>query len=74
MEQTRAPESFRGRPKQNDRVGRPGLLPPGISKTTIQFDDGFPVLPDGNRRAQFAKSLEVFLEESCETFAFHGRC
>ena len=63
MKQGRAPQTLRGRPKQYNRVGRPWLLSLCLSKSALQFEDRFPIPPNGNRRAEFAKALEVFFEK-----------
>jgi hypothetical protein len=63
MKQARAPQTFRGRPEQNDRVGRPGLLSFCISISALELEHRFSFLPDGYSRAELAEPLEVFLEE-----------
>jgi hypothetical protein len=37
-----------------------------VAVTAVQFENRSAVLPDGNRRAEFAKALEVFLEKRPE--------
>ena len=69
VEQTCAADSFRGRPDQHDRVLGPGLLPLGIAKSTVQIEQRLAVLPDRDRRAQFAKALEILLEQWRDAFA-----
>ena len=63
MKQARAPQTLRGRPKQDNRVGCPGLLSLRISKAALQFENRFPFLPNGYCRAEFPEALEVLFEE-----------
>src|SRR5262245_35190364 len=46
MQYTHAANSFRRRPDQHDRVGRPRSLATGIAKSAVKIDNWFSVLPD----------------------------
>jgi len=63
MEETCAPETFRGRPKKNERVARPWRLARRVAVAALQLQHRRTVLPDRNGRAQFAKAGKVFRKE-----------
>src|SRR5678816_3652721 len=62
MQHTRAANSFRCRPDQHDRVGRPRFLATRVAKSAVKINQRFTVLPNRNRRAEFAKSFKVLVE------------
>ena len=69
MQQTGAADSFRRRPHQDNCVLFPRLFSFGIAKSAVQIEDRLTVLPDRQRRAQFTKALEIFLEEWRDSLA-----
>src|ERR1700755_2688265 len=63
MQYTRAANSFRCRPDQHDRIRRPRFLATDIAKSVIKINQRFTVLPNRNRRAEFAESFKVLIEQ-----------
>ena len=68
VEQTGAAQSFRRRPDENQRVRGPGLFAARIAKSAMKIEQRLAILPNGNRRAEFAKLREIFLEQWRDTF------
>src|SRR5262249_32322863 len=62
MQHTRAADSFRCRPDQYDRVGCPRFLAIRVAKSAVKIDNWLAVLPNRNRRAEFAKLLKILLK------------
>ena len=69
MQQARAAQSLRRRPDEHERVGGPRLFAARVAISAVKIDNRFSVLPNRNRRAEFAEALEVFLKERLESFA-----
>ena len=46
MQYTRAANSFRCRPDEHDRIGRPRFLATGIAKSIVKIGNWFSVLPN----------------------------
>ena len=62
MEQAGAAQSFRRRPEENDCVRGPRLLTVRIAKSTMEIDHRFAILPNRDRRTEFAKLRKIFFE------------
>ena len=73
VQQTRAPQSFRGRPEEDNRVGRPRLFAFRIPKSAVEFEDRFAVLPDRDRSPELAEAGEVFVKKCGNALEFHRR-
>ena len=73
MQQARTPQALCRRPNQDSGVGRPGLLSFRVSKSAMQFENRFPILPNGNRSTELPKPLEVFLEKRSDSTELHCR-
>src|SRR6266404_3218732 len=73
MQHTGAAESLRRRPDKNECVGGPGLFAARIAKSAVKIDNRFSVLPNRNRRAEFAQFFEILLEEWLQAFAEFSR-
>src|SRR5215470_15695246 len=69
VEDTRAADSFRSRPHQNQRVGFPGPFAASIAKSAVKIEDWSSVLPDRNRSAKLAKFFKILLEQRHESLA-----
>src|SRR6476646_8055144 len=63
MQYTRAANSFRCRPNQHGGVGAPRFLATGIAKSAVKINQRFTVLPNRKRRAEFAESFKVLIEQ-----------
>src|SRR5437763_9544888 len=63
MQDTRAANSFRCRPDQHDRVGRPRFLATRIAKFAVKINQRFTVLPNRKRGDEFAKLLQIILKQ-----------
>ena len=64
MQHAGAAESLGRRPNENERVGGPRLFAARVAKSAVKIDNRFSVLPNRNRRAEFAELLEIFLESN----------
>src|SRR6266508_5232373 len=69
MQNTRAANSLRSRPHQDERVSFPWLFAAGITESTVKIDNWFTILPNRNRRAQLSKLFEVLPKQGVESLA-----
>src|SRR5258707_916695 len=63
LQNTRAPETLRRRPKEDESVWGPGRFAPRIPKAAVKIEKRLAELPDGDRGTQFSEMSEVFLKE-----------
>ena len=71
MKQARAPQTFRGRPKKNNGVGRPRLFAFRIAKSAAQLHERLPMSPDRNSRAELTEAREIVFKEASDALGFH---
>jgi hypothetical protein len=69
VQNTPAAESFRRRPDQDERIGRPRVFAARIFEAAVKIDNRFAVLPNRNCRPKLAQFREILAKQRLELCA-----